>query len=98
MRCRVQPRRDATMPPGTTNESLLGSQDVFFFREGTHSRLYQKLGCHLADGGAFFGVWAPNARAVAVIGEFNGWEAGTSALQPRWDSSGIWERFVPGVA
>jgi 1,4-alpha-glucan branching enzyme len=78
-------------------ESLFGEQDVFFFREGTHARLYQKLGCHVRKSGALFGVWAPNARAVSLMGDFNGWDAGANALEPRQDSSGIWEGYVAGV-
>jgi 1,4-alpha-glucan branching enzyme len=77
---------------------LIGDQDVYFFREGTHDRLYEVLGCHLDAAGASFGVWAPNARAVSVIGDFNGWDAGAHPLQPRDDSSGIWAGEVPGVA
>jgi 1,4-alpha-glucan branching enzyme len=72
---------------------LLTEQDIFLFREGTHSRLYANLGCHLMDGGAgaSFGVWAPNAAAVSVIGDWNGWTPPGDALAPRWDGSGIWE-------
>jgi 1,4-alpha-glucan branching enzyme len=86
------------MTAPTDLDSPLGEQDVFFFREGTHARLYEKLGCQLRAGGAHFGVWAPNARAVSVIGEFNGWNPDAHPLQPRWDSSGIWERAVRDVA
>ncbi|MEO8299700.1 MAG: 1,4-alpha-glucan branching enzyme, partial [Burkholderiales bacterium] len=75
----------------------LGEQDIHLFREGTHSRLYQKLGCHANEQGARFAVWAPNAQAVDVIGDFNGWQRGVHAAQPRWDGSGIWEAKVPGV-
>ena len=76
---------------------MMGDQDIYHFREGTHSRLYDKLGCHLAPDGASFAVWAPNARAVSVIGDWNGWNAHAHALSPRADHSGIWEGFVPGV-
>jgi len=74
-------------------------QDIHLFREGTHGRLYQLLGCHLApDGeGARFGVWAPNAKKVSVVGEWNAWNAGTDRLSPRGDGSGIWEGEVAGV-
>jgi 1,4-alpha-glucan branching enzyme len=71
--------------------------DIYWFKEGTHVRLYEKLGCHLTSDGARFAVWAPNARAVAVIGEFNGWNRSAHPLAPRWDESGIWEGFVAGV-
>src|SRR5262249_20188980 len=63
-------------------------------------RAYEKLGAHPAeeDGvhGTRFAVWAPNARWVSVIGDFNGWKPGANPLQPV-NSSGIWEGFVPGV-
>ena len=77
--------------------SPLNEHDIYLFREGTHTKLHGRLGCRLEADGAHFAVWAPNARAVSVIGEFNGWDSGTHPMNPRWDSSGIWERFVPGV-
>jgi 1,4-alpha-glucan branching enzyme len=76
-----------------------GEQDVYLFREGTHANLQHVLGCHLLpqDQGAEFAVWAPNAAAVSVIGDWNGWQWEGSALSPRIDSSGIWEGTLPGV-
>ena len=53
----------------------LGEQDIHLFREGTHGQLYRKLGCQLGDDGGTFAVWAPNADAVSVIGDFNDWSA-----------------------
>ena len=77
---------------------LLNEQDIYLFREGTHASLYRKLGCQLGPGGgAHFAVWAPNARAVSVAGDWNGWRRDTDVLQPRWDQSGIWEGDVAGV-
>jgi len=80
--------------------SLLTDFDIYLFRQGKHSRLYDKLGAHLTvlDGeqGTQFGVWAPNADRVFVIGDFNGWKNEHSLL-PRDDGSGIWEGFLPGV-
>jgi 1,4-alpha-glucan branching enzyme len=78
---------------------MLTEQDIYLFREGTHSTLYRSLGCHLLpdDGGATFAVWAPNAREVSVIGDWNGWKRGVDLMKPRWDSSGIWEAQVPNV-
>ena len=77
---------------------MLTDHDVYLFKEGSHGRLYEKLGCQLRKGGADFGVWAPNARQVAVVGEFNGWDRSAHPLSARGDGSGIWEGFVPDVA
>jgi 1,4-alpha-glucan branching enzyme len=80
--------------------SLLTEDDLFLFNEGSHLRLYDKLGSHVLthDGlaGTYFAVWAPSAARVSVIGDFNGWDRGAHPLRPR-ASSGIWEGFVPGV-
>ncbi len=83
-----------------TQHSRLSDEDLHWFNEGTHQRLYDKLGAHLelVDGvaGTRFAVWAPNAEAVSVVGDFNGWRSGADALVPR-ASSGLWEGFVPGA-
>jgi len=80
---------------------LVGEQDLHFFNEGTHFRLYEKLGAHLlsVDGaeGTYFAVWAPDAEQVSVMGEFNGWDKASHPLHPR-GKSGIWERFFPGIS
>jgi len=80
--------------------ALLTADDLHLFNEGTHSRLYRVLGCHFGvhDGtdGAWFAVWAPNARTVSVVGDVNGWARGKHCLAPV-ESSGIWAGFVPGV-
>ena len=81
--------------------SALTGHDVYLFREGTHTRLYEKLGAHtgVVDGekGTGFAVWAPNAEAVSVIGDFNGWDRTRHTLASRPDNSGIWEGFIAGV-
>lgn len=83
------------------NAHLLQDDDLYLFNEGTHLRLFDKLGAHLMDSegtaGVQFSVWAPNAAEVSVIGEFNGWGKSSHVLRSR-GSSGIWEGFVPGVA
>lgn len=80
--------------------SLLGETDLHLFNEGTHARLYEKLGSHLAnvDGrdGASFAVWAPNAERVSIIGDFNGWDDSRAPLRAH-GQSGIWETFIPDV-
>jgi len=80
--------------------SILTPDDLHLFNEGTHYRLYDKLGARLAtqDGeeGTHFGLWAPDAEQVTVMGDFNGWDPATCGLFPR-GQSGIWEGFIPGV-
>ncbi len=78
---------------------MLTGHDIYLLREGTHARLYETLGCHLLPGGegARFAVWAPNAREVSVIGDWNGWGARAGSLAPRPDGSGIWEGTAPGA-
>src|SRR5918992_105803 len=81
--------------------NLLTEHDIFLFKEGTHGRLYQKLGSHLlaVDGvqGTHFAVWAPNAERVSVIGDFNRWDRHAHPLRVRDDGSGIWQGFIPAV-
>ena len=83
------------------SQTLFTDHDIYLFREGSHFRLYDKLGAHAIRSGqqegVYFAVWAPNADRVSVIGDFNGWNPQSHLLGPRWDSSGIWEGFVPGV-
>ena len=81
---------------------MLTDHDIYLFREGTHVRAYEKLGAHpisAAEGaaGTHFAVWAPNAAAVSVVGDFNGWNPASHRLEPRVDSSGIWSGFIEGV-
>src|SRR5438874_936554 len=89
-----------TGPAKEPQDGLLTAQDLYLFNEGSHLRLYEKLGCHLASregvAGAWFSVWAPDAEAVSVIGDFNSWNKGQNPLSAV-GSSGIWEAFVPGI-
>lgn len=81
--------------------SLFSDFDISLFRAGKHFRLYEKFGAHLmelnGEKGTYFAVWAPSAKAVSVIGDFNYWMEGEHPLNVRWDGSGIWEGFIPGV-
>jgi 1,4-alpha-glucan branching enzyme len=83
------------------NSSLFTDQDIFLFKEGSHFRLYEKLGSHLMTvndtQGVQFAIWAPNAVNVSVIGDFNSWDQQSHNLKKRQDSSGIWEGFIPGL-
>jgi 1,4-alpha-glucan branching enzyme len=80
--------------------SVLTKDDAYLFNEGTHNRLYQKLGAHARTAagvdGTNFGVWAPNAEAVSVIGDFNDWQADATPMHAVGDS-GVWEVFVPAL-
>ena len=101
------------MTPKTTSEesallqnavrydvSLLSPEDFYLFNEGSHYRIYERMGAHLHDAngvqGAVFSVWAPNAHHVSVIGSFNGWNPKTHQLRTR-GTSGIWEGFIPDL-
>lgn len=78
--------------------SLLTADDLYLFNQGTHYRLYRKLGAHVLpnSAGTYFAVWAPNAVAVSVIGDWNGWKPARSPLTPR-EHSGIWEGVLPNI-
>jgi 1,4-alpha-glucan branching enzyme len=70
--------------------------DLYLLAEGTHARLYDKLGVHLQGGGASFAVWAPNAETVDVVGDWNGWQAGRDPMRSI-GSSGVWQAFAPAA-
>ncbi|MGH9631519.1 MAG: 1,4-alpha-glucan branching protein GlgB, partial [Bryobacteraceae bacterium] len=84
----------------TPYATLLSDQDLHLFNEGTHYKMYEKLGAHPmhAEGadGTYFSVWAPNAERVSVLGGFNNWQKGVAPLYPK-GQSGIWEGFLPNV-
>jgi 1,4-alpha-glucan branching enzyme len=75
--------------------------DISLFKSGKHYKLYEKLGSHVVShegsSGVYFAVWAPNAKKVSVEGNFNGWNKYSHPMQVRWDESGIWEIFIPGI-
>lgn len=81
--------------------SLFTEFDISLFVSGKHFRLYEKFGAHLIVvdevEGVYFSVWAPNAQAIHVIGDFNEWKP-SHPLNKRGDTSGIWEGFIPGIA
>ena len=97
-----------TLPDGTSETfhdsysfmPTLTDFDIYLFNAGDHHRIYDKLGAHYAEvngiGGVQFAVWAPGARSVSVIGNFNGWDRRKHAMRVL-GSSGIWEIFVPGL-
>ena len=81
--------------------SLFTDFDIYLFRSGKHTRLYEKFGSHKVEvdgiSGVYFAVWAPTATEVSVIGNFNQWNAISHPLSGRWDQSGIWEGFIPDL-
>ena len=78
----------------------LGELDTHLLAEGSHQRLYERLGAHpvVVDGvaGVVFAVWAPNARRVSVVGDFNAWDGRRHPMRRRVEA-GVWELFLPGV-
>ena len=79
---------------------VLGPMDDYYIAEGSHLRLFDKLGAHLIDhegaSGVHFAVWAPNARRVSVVGDFNDWDGRRHPMRLRQDT-GIWEIFLPDI-
>ncbi|MDQ1165998.1 1,4-alpha-glucan branching protein GlgB [Flavobacterium sp. SORGH_AS_0622] len=82
--------------------SLFTDFDIDLFKAGKHFKLYEKLGAHLIEvngvKGVYFAVWAPTAHSVSVVGDFNYWTQSEHNLNVRWDSSGIWEGFIPNIS
>jgi 1,4-alpha-glucan branching enzyme len=81
--------------------SLFTDFDIALFKTGKHYHIYNLLGSHLCnldgENGCYFAVYAPNAEKICVVGEFNHWNGAQHMLYSRWDGSGIWEGFIPGV-
>ena len=92
--------REATLQQRTTSASGVGDYDLYLFNEGTHLRAYDVFGAHIVEAngvdGVRFAVWAPNARAVSVVGDFNSWDRDVHQMRCLGDS-GVWEVFVPGI-
>ncbi len=80
---------------------IAGEIDIFLFNKGVHYEIYDVLGAHLSSRqgvkGTQFCVWAPNAKSVSLVGDFNNWSGRVNPMRAR-DSSGMWELFVPGIA
>jgi 1,4-alpha-glucan branching enzyme len=89
-----------TLVPLTQPSIGLEPHDAYLFREGTHARLYDRLGCHLdaQQGGARFAVWAPNAESVSVVGDWNHWSGEADPLSADPGGTGIWHGHVPHAA
>src|SRR5665648_842486 len=81
--------------------TLFSKDDIYLYQEGTHYRLYEKLGAHLIKfkekEGVYFAIWAPNAQSVAVIGDFNQWQSNSHLLKQIHSGSGIWEGFISEI-
>jgi 1,4-alpha-glucan branching enzyme len=81
--------------------TLLSDYDINLFKQGKHYKLYEKLGAHFmkynGQEGVYFAVWAPNAEKVFLTGDFNYWDKQANPMNVRFDGSGIWETFIPGI-
>jgi 1,4-alpha-glucan branching enzyme len=81
--------------------SLFTDFDISLFKSGKHYKLYEKLGAHITQRddvwGVYFAVYAPAAKEVQVVGDFNSWSGHDHNLYVRWDGSGIWEGFIPNI-
>jgi len=95
-----RPELKVGSPAKSPETILLTEDDLYLFNEGTDHRIYEKLGAHPltvnSQSGTYFAVWAPDAKQVSVIGDFNAWDRASHQLQPR-GQSGIWEGFISGV-
>ena len=94
-------RTKKTTAPAKTKEIGLGfitELDRYLFGQGTHYKIFEKLGAHpktyKGKAGMYFAVWAPHAKAVGVVGDFNGWDPDAAPMSPLADS-GIYEAFIP---
>lgn len=87
--------------PVKKDVTLFTEYDIYLFKEGKHFRLYDKLGAHPMtvgkEKGTYFAVWAPNAKYVSIVGDFNQWNTTSHPISLRGDGSGIWEGFIAGI-
>src|SRR5229473_7095560 len=100
------PQRHENMPDSTPAveqdvPSIFTEFDLYLFGQGKNYRIYEKMGAHprTVNGaeGVHFAVWAPNAQAVSVIGDFNSWNSAADPMHIRHHDLGVWECFVPGA-
>lgn len=98
---KTTPAKSSSSSAAVLPHSLFSDFDIELFQAGKHYKLYNHFGAHAQTvkrkKGTYFSVWAPNAKSVRVVGNFNAWDKNTHHLFPRWDSSGIWEGFIPGI-
>src|SRR5436305_7607712 len=91
-------REDNSINTAQEISSLFTDFDLYLFGQGKHYHLYEKMGAHLRSvngvAGVNFAVWAPNAREVSVIGDFNGWNRSANLMHLRHNDLGVWECFV----
>ena len=101
LRKKPSTRKSTSKGSAPTGYSRFTEFDIYLFASGKHFKLYEKLGAHVVevDGvkGTYFAVWAPNAKEVSVLGNFNEWNPTMNRMSARWDSSGIWETFIPEI-
>jgi len=97
---KAHPQASGHPSPSVIATDLLTADDLYLFNEGSHFKLYEKLGAHTGEvegrAGVHFAVWAPDAERISVIGDFNGWKPGAHVLSPKGES-GIWTGFVTGL-
>jgi 1,4-alpha-glucan branching enzyme len=95
------PAQDPGQDQGQEHVTRFTDFDIHLIREGRHYGLFHKFGAHVMEhrgvSGTYFAVWAPNAERVSLIGDFNGWNRDSHPMNVRYDSSGIWETFIPQV-
>ena len=82
------------------NTRIITEYDQYLFGQGTHYDLYEKLGAHVdvqnGEEGIYFAVWAPNAKAVSLVGDFNDWDSKANPME-RIEPMGIYQTFIPGM-
>src|ERR1700753_428036 len=98
-----EPNRPSQIQSENTSEntSIFSEFDLYLFGQGRHYRLYEKMGAHprVVNGikGINFAIWAPGARTISVIGDFNEWKRASNPMQLRHQDLGVWECFIPDL-